>query len=283
MGAIDEAEAGLRAIRADAGRIALALGVAALASSPARADDLSALFEPGTVISVGGFSGNGARFQGARAVGLWGLPYASFRKPDAPREWFSPDDATDVALIDERPIQVGAVLDFRSGRSAHADRSLAGLPRRPAAAALGLFGEVWPVDSVLRLRAEVTQGVRAHDGIVAKLGADLVGTAGRFTLSGGPRLVLGDAAAMHLDFDVPVASAIANPRLTPYRAAGGTRSAGALMALSYDWSETWQTLGSVRYDRLAASAAGSPIVRRIGAPNDVTVSMGAIYSIRTER
>ncbi|GJD45052.1 hypothetical protein AFCDBAGC_2921 [Methylobacterium cerastii] len=255
----------------------------ALGPSPGCADDLAALFEPGTVISVGGFAGTGARFQGARAVGLWGLPYASFRKVDAPREWFSPDDALDVALVDAPAIQAGAVLDVRSGRSVHDDRSLAGLPRRPVAAALGLFGEVWPVDDVLRLRAEVTQGLRAHDGVVAKLGADLVGTAGRFTLSGGPRLVLGDAAAMRLDFDVPVASANANPRLTPYRATGGTRSAGAIVALAYDWSDAWRTLGSVRYDRLVASAAGSPIVRRVGTPNDVTVSVGAIYSIRTDR
>ncbi|MCJ2042596.1 MipA/OmpV family protein [Methylobacterium sp. J-059] len=298
MGAIDETGARARATRAAAVRapavaalflaapalavLALAvLASAALDPAPARAGDLSALFDPGTVVSVGGFAGAGGRFQGARAAGLWGLPYASFRKADERPDWFSPDDALDAALVDERAVQAGAVLDVRSGRAAHDDRSLAGLPRRPVAAGLGLFGAVWPVEDVLRLRAEVTQGLRAHDGLVAKLGADLVGTAGRVTLSGGPRLVLGDAAAMRLDFDVPVA-AIADPRLTPYRAAGGPRSVGAIVALAYAWSEAWQTIGSVRYDRLVAAAAGSPIVRRLGTPNDVTVGFGAIYSVRID-
>ncbi|WP_187276226.1 MipA/OmpV family protein, partial [Methylobacterium sp. WL116] len=70
--------------------------------------------------------------------------------------------------------------------------------------------------------------------------------------------------------------------LTPYRAAGGPRSVGAIVALAYAWSEAWQTIGSVRYDRLVAAAAGSPIVRRLGTPNDVTVGFGAIYSVRID-
>jgi outer membrane scaffolding protein for murein synthesis (MipA/OmpV family) len=54
------------------------------------------------------------------------------------------------------------------------------------------------------------------------------------------------------------------------------------VALAYAWSEAWQTIGSVRYDRLVAAAAGSPIVRRLGTPNDVTVGFGAIYSVRVD-
>ena len=50
--------------------------------------------------------------------------------------------------------------------------------------------------------------------------------------------------------------------------------------MSYDWSEAWQGLGYVRYDRLIASAANSPIVRRIGTANELTVAVGAIYSFR---
>ena len=284
MGAINEIRAGPPSIGAQARRTAFGLALVATACgpSPARSGDLAALLEPGTVVSVGTFSGAGGRFQGARAIGLWGLPYAAFRKADERPEWFSPDDALDVTLLGEGRMRAGAVLDLRSGRSAHDDRSLAGLPRRPVAAAPGLFGEVWPVDDVLRLRAEVTQGLRAHDGVVAKLGADLVGTFGRVTLSGGPRLVLGDAAAIRIDFGVPVAPAPADPRLTPDRATGGPRALGAILALAYDWSEAWRTLGSVRYDRLVASAAGSPVVRRLGTPNDVTFGLGAIYSIRVD-
>ena len=253
-----------------------------VASQPSRADDLSALFDPNTIVSVGGFVGAGPRFQSSREVGLWGLPYLSFPKADEPREWWSPDDALDATLIGEGRVQAGAVLDFRDGRHLGDDRRLAGLPRLPVTVGLGLFGEVWPIADTLRLRAEVTQGVRAHDGLVAKLGADLVGRLGRFTLSVGPRFVIGDAAAMRLDFDVPVQTTVLNPVLTPYRAAAGPRSAGATASLSYDWSEAWQTFGYVRYDRLVASASDSPITRRIGTPNQLTVAAGAIYSFRLD-
>lgn len=257
--------------------LALAL---ALSSSPARAEDLSALFDRDTIVAVGGFVGAGPRFQGSRSVGPWGLPYLSFRKVDEPREWWSPDDGLDVTLAGEGRLQAGVVLDFREGRSPIDDRRLAGLPRLPVTVGLGLFGEVWPIADTVRLRAEVTQGVRAHDGILAKLGADLVGRFGRFTLSIGPRFVLGDEAAMRLDFSVPVGTPLVDPALTPYRAASGPRSAGATATVDYAWSDSWQTLGYVRYDRLIASAASSPIVRRIGTPNELTVGVGAIYSFR---
>jgi outer membrane scaffolding protein for murein synthesis (MipA/OmpV family) len=93
--------------------------------------------------------------------------------------------------------------------------------------------------------------------------------------------VVGDAAAMHLDFDVPVAATLVNPVLAPYRASSGPRSAGATATISYDWSDAWQSLGYVRYDRLIAAAAASPIVRRVGTANELTVAVGAIYSFRT--
>lgn len=247
---------------------------------PSRGEDLSALFDPNTIVSAGGFVGAGPRFQGGRETGLWGLPYLSFRKADEPREWWSPDDALDATLIGQGRAQAGAVLDVREGRHVNDDRRLAGLPRLPVTVGLGLFGEIWPIADTLRLRAEVTQGVRAHDGLIAKLGADLVGRFGRFTLSAGPRFVLGDEAAMRLDFDVPVATTLVNPILSPYRAAAGPRSGGVTAAVSYDLTEAWQLLSYVRYDRLMASASDSPITRRIGTSNQLTVAAGAIYSFR---
>jgi outer membrane scaffolding protein for murein synthesis (MipA/OmpV family) len=250
-----------------------------LTAAPTRADDRAALFEPGTVLSVGGFVGAGPRFQGARTLGAWGLPYATFRKADEARAWFSPDDGLDAALVGETSASLGAVLDFRDGRSPRDDRRLAGLPRLPATVGLGLYAEVWPIADTLRLRAEVTQGLRARDGLVAKFAADLVGRFGRFTLSGGPRFVLGDAAALRLDFDVPVATA--RP-FEPYRAYGGPRSLGAAAALAYDWSEAWQTLAYARYDHLVGAAAASPIVRRLGTAVGLTFGLGAIYSFRTD-
>lgn len=264
-----------RAVRAMAGLAALlAFGWA----DTSRADDLSALFDPGTIISVGGLVGSGPRFQGGNKAGLWGLPYLSFRRPDEPREWWSPDDGVGVSLLGDAHAQAGVVLDFREGRDLKDDRRLVGLPKLPVTIGLGLYGEVWPIIDILRLRAELTQGVRADDGLVAKLSADLIGRVGRLTVSGGPRVVMADSAAMRLDFDVPVGTSLLNPQLTPFRASAGLRSVGATLGASYDWSADWQTITSVRYDRLVRSAEASPIVRRIGTADQVTVSTGAVYS-----
>ncbi|WP_186383724.1 MipA/OmpV family protein [Methylobacterium dankookense] len=255
-----------------------ALSLAAMAPVSARADDLSVLLEPRTLVSVGGLLGSGPRFPGAGKSGVWAFPYLSLRGPDEPRDWWSPDDGLDFSFVRQGPLEVGAVLDLREARSARDDRRLMGLPRLPLAPAAGLFAEVWPVEGVLRLRAEVTQGLRERDGVVAKIGADVVAHLGRFTLSGGPRLVVGDTAAERLAFDVPVRSALLNPLLAPYRAAAGPRSIGATGAVSYDWSESWQVLAYLRYDRMIGSAGASPIVRRTGRLDEVTVGTGLIHT-----
>lgn len=270
------------AARPHRGRLGVLLALAIGGPLPAHAqpDDVTALFDPTTVVSVGALLGAGPRFQGARQAGLWGLPYLSFRRADEAPEWWAPDDGLDATLVGAGPVQAGVVLDFRDGRSPGDERRLAGLPRLPATVGLGVFGEVWALPETLRLRVELTQGVRAHDGLLAKFAADWVHRIGRFTLSAGPRLVLGDAAALRLDFDVPPGTTPLDPALVPYRAGAGARSAGLAGSIAYDWSEAWQTLAFARYDRLVAGAAASPIVRRFGTADQVSVGVGAIYAFR---
>lgn len=258
--------------------MALAAAVQFAVATAPRADDLSLMFEPRSLVSVGGLVGTGPRFQGARQNGWWGLPYLSVRGPDEARAWWSPDDALDVSFVSQERVQAGLVVDLREARSIRDDRRLLGLPQLPLAPAAGIFGEIWPVAERLRLRAEVTQGLRNRDGIIVKLGADVVARFDRFTLSGGPRLVVADAAAARLDFDVPVSATVSNPLLTPYRAASGPRSIGVTGAISYDVSEAWQLLAYSRYDRLVATAAASPITRRIGTPNAVTIGSGLVHT-----
>lgn len=266
--------------RPDRLAILLVLSLGAAAPADARADDIATLFEPNTVVSIGGLAGAGPRFQGARRAGLWGLPYLSFRRADEAPDWWAPDDGLDAALVGDGPVQAGVVLDFREGRSARDDRRLTELPHAPATVGLGVFGEVWAIPETLRLRAEITQGVRAHDGVLAKLAADVVRRIGRFTLGAGPRLTLGDAASMRLDFDVPTGLAAIAPALPPYRTGGGPRSVGLAGSVAYEWSDAWQTLAFTRYDRLVAGAAASPIVRRFGTVDQWSFGLGAIYSFR---
>ncbi|MCJ2035353.1 MipA/OmpV family protein [Methylobacterium sp. J-068] len=270
--------AGTAARRSARAALAVVLLLAGGASrARAQPDDVSALFAPGTVFSVGALSGVGPRFQGANRASLWGLPYLSFRRPGEAPEWWSPDDGLDADLVETGPLRVGPVLDLRDGRSARDTRHVPDLPTVPLTVGLGLFGEVWLERDTLRLRAEVTQGVRAHDGVLIKLAGDAIHRFGRFTLSGGPRLVLADAASQRIDFGVPDRAL----GLKPYDPRGGPRSAGLAAALAYDWSDDWQTLVYGRYDRLLSAAAASPIVRRFGTVNQLSAGVGAIYSFRS--
>lgn len=257
-----------------------ALFCGGLSDAAAQPDDITALFAPGTVYSVGMLTGAGPRFAGGRRASLWALPYFSFRRADETPDWWSPDDALDASLVEAGPVQIGPVLDFRSGRSASDTHGLPGLPTLPLAVGLGLFGDVWAVKDTIRLRAEVTQGVRAHDGILVKLAGDLVGRFGRYTLSAGPRLVLADTASMRLDFAVPADARLGARGLPAFAAKGGLRAAGGAAALSYAWSDAWQTLAYLRYDRLVADAARSPIVRRIGSVDQISFGIGALYAFR---
>lgn len=262
-------------LRCSAASTAILMGT--LSPVSAQSADVDALFAPGTIYSVGALAGVGPRFQGGGGAALWGLPYLSFRRADEAPEWWSPDDGLDVNLFSAGPFRLGPVLDLRDGRSAGDTHHVPGLPTVPLTVGLGLYGELWLAGDTLRLRAEVTQGLRAHDGVLVKLAADVVGRFGRFTLSGGPRLVLADSASQRVDFGVPDRA----EGLAPFTPRGGLRSAGAAAAVAYDWSENWQTLVYGRYDRLLSDSAQNPIVRRFGSIHALSFGVGAIYSFRT--
>ncbi|KQP83198.1 MipA/OmpV family protein [Methylobacterium sp. Leaf117] len=255
---------------------AMILSAAGTCPGDARADDLGSLFAPGTVYTIGALAGTGPRFQGSDRTSLWGLPYLSFRRAGEAPEWWSPDDGLDATLVEAGAVRMGPVIDLREGRSARDVHFTPGLPTVPLTVGLGVFGELWFADETLRLRAEVTQGVRARDGIQIKLAGDAIGRFGRFTLSAGPRLVLADAASQRIDFGFSGRA----PGLASYDPKGGLRSAGIGGAVAYDWSEAWQTLVYARYDRLLFDAARSPIVQRFGSVDHVSVGVGATYSFR---
>jgi outer membrane scaffolding protein for murein synthesis (MipA/OmpV family) len=70
--------------------------------------------------------------------------------------------------------------------------------------------------------------------------------------------------------------------LTAYSAPAGVRSVGAGSMLKYKWSESIATMAFVEYERLARSAAESPLIDDRGSPNQLTIGLGLTYSFRVK-
>jgi MipA family protein len=233
------------------------------------------------IITIGGTVEYGPLFSGSRKFGPSGMPSFDIRRASEPDEFSAPDDGLDYTLFSTKTFKFGPVFDLRTGRSASLDSRLRGLTNYPWTVESGIFAEYWPLEDRLRLRAEIKHGLRPNDGFVADLSADLVEKTGRWTFSVGPRLSLMDRPVARLTFGVSEADAAANSLLPAYRARAGVKSAGVMLAASYDLSKAWTVTAYSRYDRFLDSAAKSPIIHHLGSADQLTFGMGVTYSFKT--
>jgi len=248
------------------------------------AEPTPALTDPapakGWIVSLGGSLQLGPKYDGANAAGLSFMPSLSWRRVGEAEDFSSPDDSFDYALYDNDRFSFGLAGNWKEGRYSSASGRLFGMRDVPWTVEAGVFAEFWPILERLRTRVEIRQGFHGHHGLVADFSADWVEKIGRFTLSGGPRLSLGNASYMRRNFGVTLEESLANGFLAPYRPSAGARSVGVAGALQYTWSEAWATTLFARYDRMIDAAARSPLVQTIGQRDQITVGLGATYSFR---
>ena len=255
----------------------LATAASAQEAVPALPDPIPA---KGWIVTLGGSLQLGPKYDGARAAGLSFMPSLSWRRVGEPAGFSAPDDSPDFALYETDRFSIGVAGSFKSGRYSGSNNRFFGLRDVPWAIEAGMFAEYWPIHERLRTRVEIRQGFHGHHGVVADLSADWVERFGRFTLSGGPRLSLGTASYMRRNFGITTAESLVNGNLAAYRPSGGLKAVGVGTALEYTWSEQWSTTLFARYDRLTKEAANSPLVRRIGQRDQITVGVGANYSFQ---
>lgn len=258
-------------------------GLALLSATAAGAADVTpALTDTapakGWIISLGGSFQMGPRYDGANAAGPSFMPSLSWRRVDEAEGFSAPDDSLDYALYETDRFSVGVVGNWKEGRYSASSRRLFGMRDVPWTVEAGVFAEFWPILDRLRTRVELRQGFHGHHGLVADFSADWVERFGAFTLSGGPRLSLGNASYMRRNFGVTRDESLANGFLAPYRPSTGAKSLGVAAALQYTWSEAWATTLFARYDRMVDVAARSPLVQTIGQRDQITVGLGATYS-----
>ena len=205
------------------------------------------------------------------------FPSLSYRRSDEPERFTAPDDGISVSIIDTPTFRVGPLFRIQSGRFLADDRLLFGLEKRKFDVESGVFVEYWPL-TFIRARAELRHGFRSDSGLAALFGVDYVQSVGRFTFSLGPRLYLGDKHYQDRYFGVRPLEAAINGHVTPFSPDGGLTAAGATASVTYKWNDEWSTTGYVNYRRIVGDAADSPIVRRIGSPDQYTVGAKVSYS-----
>lgn len=257
--------------------------LAGLCAGAAQAAEISgSLFSAdpasGWIVTLGGSAQIGPKFDGSSIAGFSVMPSLSWRRVGEEAGFSAPDDGLDFALFETKTFSFGPVASFRSGRHSGSDSKLVGLRDLPWTIEAGAFVEFWPIQDRLRTRMEIRQGFHGHHGVVADISADWVERFGSFTLSGGPRLSLGDTAFMRRNFGVSLGESRANGWLAPFNARGGVKSAGVGMALDYRWSPLWTTMIFAKYDRLLGDADRSPIVSVLGQRDQVTFGISATYS-----
>lgn len=221
------------------------------------------------------------RYPGSSGDTLIGYPAVDIRRAGEPRRFAAPDDGFSVSLYDDAAFRIGPTARFVPGRYFGDDRRhLVGFRDARFAVEPGLFVEFYPVPAI-RTRLEVRQGVYGHHGTVGTVGADYIVPVGRFQVSIGPRLNVGDARFARKYFGVTTDEAAANGRVTAY-APGSFVSAGLLGAVTYTQDETWAYTGYAGYARILGSSGDSPLVRRpFGNPDQFQFGLKVDYSFTT--
>ncbi len=235
----------------------------------------------GWIVTLKGTGTFGPQFEGSSKYGLSGYPGISIRRPGQPWKFGAPDDGFGFAIVNTPWLQIGPVARIRPERDVSDDHKFRGMDDVDWGIEPGAFVEVYPVD-VFRIRGELRYGLWGSDGFVGNVSADYIQRFDRFTVSFGPRTEIGDKDFTNTYYGVSRAeAAFYNGRITPYKADGGVKSVGFAGAVTYDWTENWSTTAFGAYNKLVGDAGKSPVAKKLGDKDSVTVGLGLAYSFST--
>ncbi len=239
--------------------------------TPAQAQEDGA----GWIVRIGAGPAIEPSYPGADSVELVPFPILRPRRAGEAARFETPDEGFGLRILDISGFSFGPAIQFDRGREE--DEALPGLREVDLAVELGGFVEFMLSES-FRLRAEVRQAVSGHDGLIADLGADLIGRpSDRVTLSVGPRLRWADDNYMSSYYSVSPEEAVLSG-LPQYDADGGVASLGALGHVDFSLGGPWGVIAYARYDRLVGDAGDAPLVRsEEGSRDQFGAGIGVTY------
>lgn len=216
-------------------------------------------------------------FEGSKDLMLQVSPVISLGKAGPEARFTSRNDGISFSLYDNGSVRAGATGKLIFERDSGDSDDLRGLDPVRFGGEIGGFAEVYPTDW-LRVRAEVRQGIRSHEGVVADVRADaFLDVTPSVRVSAGPRISFATEEYFEAYYGVN-ATESADSGLSQYQPdGGGIKSIG--FGGAYDWKVTEKLTTSVfsEYSRLMGSAADSSLVRERGSPNQFTIGVSAAY------
>lgn len=218
------------------------------------------------------------RFPGSDRNFLLPLYDVSITRGDKPFTFEAADQGLSLALVQKDGFAFGPSFRMEGSRR----RSEADLPIDEVGTSFeaGGYGEIW-IGSAIRARGELRKGVTGHKGLVSDVMLDYVARDGdKWLFSVGPRFILADRKYQEAYFGVnPAASA--RTGLPVYRPNGGIHSVGASATTLFALDKSWGVYGYLKYERLIADAADSPIVRSIGSRNQFSGGAALTFTFNT--
>ena len=254
------------------------LGTPQTSASTAAPAPVTSSLDSGWVATLKANAGFLPDWEGAKSYSFLAYPSVSLVRADA-REWSSPDDGLDFSIYDAHGFSIGPVAAYELGRYRNDDpRRLFGIQDVPWTIQPGIFAEFWAIPNTFRARLEIRHGLGSGNGFVADAAADYLLHFGPATFALGPRLSLGDQDYMRRQFGVTLTDSLQNGGVTPFKPEGGLKSAGVASSMTYDFSKQWSAVAYGGYDRLVADAAKSPLVKKLGSPDQFRAGLTVNYS-----
>ena len=254
----------------------LICALALAAPAEAFAGDGEAWWSGDWYLKIGAAGFVAPRYEGAKSYLLQAQPLISLGKAGQSVRFSSRNDNPSFALYDNDSVRAGVVGKLVMPRDGSDSDDLKGLKPVKFGAELGGFVEAYPTDWI-RVRAEVRQGIRSHDGVVADLSADaFTDLTPTIRLSAGPRLSFASNGYMDAYYKVDAKHAIKSG-LSQYDPSGGLESAGIGGAITWQATDKIEASAFTEYKRLLGDVADSSLVRERGSKNQFLIGISSTY------
>jgi outer membrane scaffolding protein for murein synthesis (MipA/OmpV family) len=214
-------------------------------------------------------------FEGGKDYLFSAQPIISLGKVGPEARFVSRNDNISFSLYDSGGVRAGVTGKILWGRDNDIDE-LKGLDPVRWGGEIGGFAEFYPTDW-LRVRGELRQGIRSHNGVVADVAADaFYDMTPVVRVSGGPRLSFASSDYFDAYYGVDADEAVASG-LSEYHPGGGLKSVGVGGAVTWKTTDRVTTSLFGEYSRLMGPAADSSLVKERGSPDQFTVGVSASY------